>query len=165
MEQQNNEKLSDKAFARLVLTSILGILVCIICLCSTTYAWFTGSVQVDSNTLKAADACLLSVSVYKDGAEGSLATVDTVNAATLECEEGTYTVTLTLPKESASGYLVLTVDGQEYYSDYLQRNDNTDQTLTFTLNVKAAKTVTFTARWGIYSGDCHVKNGETLTIG
>ena len=69
MEQQNNKKLSDKAFARLALTSILGILICIICLCSTTYAWFTGSVQVDSNTLKAADACLLSVSVYKDGAE------------------------------------------------------------------------------------------------
>ena len=69
MKKQNNEKLSDKAFARLALTSILGILVCIICLCSTTYAWFTGSVQVDSNTLKAADACLLSVSVYKDGAE------------------------------------------------------------------------------------------------
>ena len=69
MKKQNNEKLSDTAFARLAITSILGILVCIICLCSTTYAWFTGSVQVDSNTLKAADACLLSVSVYKDGAE------------------------------------------------------------------------------------------------
>ena len=86
MKKQNNEKLSDKAFARLVLTSILGILVCIICLCSTTYAWFTGSVQVDSNTFKAADACLLSVSVYKDGADGSLATLDTVNAAMIECE-------------------------------------------------------------------------------
>ena len=161
MEQQNNEKLSDKAFARIALTSILGILVCIICLCSTTYAWFTGSVQVDNNTFKAADACLLSVSVYKDGTEKAI--IDTENATTLECE-GTYTVTLTLPKESASGYLVLTVDGQEYYSDYLQRNEN-DQTMTFTLNVNAAKTVNFTARWGIYSGDCHVKNGETLTIG
>ena len=164
MKKQNNEKLSDKAFARLVLTSILGILVCIICLCSTTYAWFTGSVQVNNNTLKAADACLISVSVYKDGAEGALATVNTENSATLECE-GTYTVTLTLSKESASGYLIITANGQDYYSDYLQRNDNTDQTLTFTLNVKAAKTVTFTARWGIYSGECHVKNGETLTIG
>ncbi len=164
MEQQNNEKLSDKAFARLALTSILSILVCIICLCSTTYAWFTGSVQVGGNKVKAADACLLSVSVYKDGAEEALATVNTENAVTLECE-GTYTVMLALPKESSSGYLVLTVGGQEYYSDYLQRNDNTDQTLTFTLNVKAAKTVTFTARWGIYSGECHVKNGEILTIG
>ena len=162
MEKQNNEKLSDKAFARLALTSILGILVCIICLCSTTYAWFTGSVQVDSNTLKAADECLLSVSVYKDGAEEAI--IDTDHSATLECE-GAYTVTLTLPKESASGYLVVTVGGQKYYSDYLQRNDNTDGALTFTLNVKTAKSVTFTARWGIYSGECHVENGETLTIG
>ena len=164
MEQQNNRKLSDKAFARLALTSILGILVCIICLCSTTYAWFMGSVQVDGGNFKAADECLLSVSVYKDGTEGSLATVNTENPVTLECE-GTYTVTLTLPKESASGYLVLTVDSQEYYSDYLQGNNENDQTLTFTMNVATAKSVTFTARWGIYSGECHVRNGETLTIG
>ena len=72
MEQQNNEKLSDKAFARIALTSILGILVCIICLCSTTYAWFTGSVQVKGNKFKAADTCLISVSVYKDGAEKAI---------------------------------------------------------------------------------------------
>ena len=72
MEKQNNEKLSDKAFARLFLTSILGILVCIICLCSTTYAWFTGSVQVDSNKIQTADACLISVSVYKDGADSNI---------------------------------------------------------------------------------------------
>ena len=126
-------------FVRLALISILGILVCIICLAATTYAWFADNVQGDISRIQTSDASQLSVSVYKDGAEGSLATVDTVNAATLECEEGTYTVTLTLPKESASGYLVLTVDGQEYYSDYLQRNDNTDQTLTFTLNVNATK--------------------------
>ena len=157
----NTKELSDKAFVRLALTTILGILVCIICLCSTTYAWFTSSVQGDNNKIRTADTCLLSVSVYKDGAEEAI--IDTQKPITFECE-GTYTVTLTLPKESASGYLVLTVDGQEYYSDYLQRNDDADGALTFTLNVKAAKTVTFTARWGIYSGDCHVKNGETLTI-
>ena len=162
MEQQNKEKLSDKAFARLTLTSILGILVCIICLSATTYAWFTGSVQVKGGNFKAADACLLSVSVYKDGAEEAI--IDTQTPITFECE-GTYTVTLTLLKESASGYLVLTVDGQEYYSDYLQGNNENDQTLTFTLNVTTAQSVSFTARWGIYSGDCHVKNGETLTIG
>ena len=164
MEKQNNEKLSDKAFARLALTSILGILVCIICLCSTTYAWFTGGVQVDNNTLKAADACLLSVSVYKDGAEEALATVNTENPVTLENMQGKYTVTLTLPKESASGYLIITAGDQNYYSNYLQRNDENDQTLTFTLNVATAQTVTFTARWGIYSGTCHVQNGE-LNIG
>ena len=90
--------------------------------------------------------------------------IDTDHSATLECE-GTYTVTLTLSKESASGYLIITANGQDYYSDYLQRNDENDQTLTFTLNVATVQTVTFTARWGIYSGECSVNNGETLTIG
>ena len=72
MEKQNTEKLSDKAFARLALTSILGILVCIICLCSTTYAWFTGSVPNDNNKIQTADACLLSVSFYKDGTDSNI---------------------------------------------------------------------------------------------
>lgn len=162
MEKQNTEKLSDKAFARLVATSVIGILVCLICLCGTTFAWFTGSISSGNNEIKTAE-CKLTVSVYKDGAEKAI--IDTENAATLECEEGTYAVTLTLPKESASGYLVLTVGGQEYYSDYLQGNNENDGALTFTLNVEAANSVTFTARWGIYSGECHVSNGETLTIG
>ena len=48
--------------------------------------------------------------------------MNTENSATLECE-GMYTVTLTLPKESTSGDLIITADGQDYYSDYLQRND------------------------------------------
>ncbi len=164
MKQQNTEKLSDRVFARLALTSILGILVCIICLSATTYAWFADNVQGAPIGIQTSDASQLSVSVYKDGTEGSLATVNTESPVTLECE-GTYTVTLTLPKESSSGYLVLTVGGQEYYSGYLQGNNDNDQTLTFTLNVATAKSVTFTARWGIYSGDCHVENGEALTIG
>ena len=163
MEQQNTEKLSDKAFARMLLTSVLCVVLCLVCLCSTTYAWFSDSVQGNNNQIQAANACLLSVSVYKEGAEEAVATVDTQNAVKLECE-GTYTVTITLPKESASGYLVLTVGGQEYYSDYLQRNDNTDQTLTFTLNVATVQHVTFTARWGIYSGKIHVSDKGSLPI-
>lgn len=161
MEQQNNEKLSDRAFSHLALTSVLGILVCIICLSATTYAWFTSSVQGDNNKIQTADTCLLSVSVYKDGA--NKAVIDTHNPITLECE-GTYTVTLTLPKGSASGYLVITVGTQEYYSDYLQRNDNTDGTLTFTLNVQTAQSITFTACWGICSRDCNVPDNKTLNI-
>lgn len=161
MEQQNTKKLSDKAFARLALTSILGILVCIVCLSTTTYAWFTGSVPSENNKIQTADACLISATVYKGGAEE--ATIDTQNPITLQCE-GTYTVTLTLPRESASGYLVLSVDGADYYTDYLQRNDSADQSLTFTLNVPRAKSITFTARWGIFSGECHVDNGGSLTI-
>ena len=161
MEQQNTKALSDKAFARLALTSILGILVCIVSLCSTTYAWFTHGVQSSSNRIQAAEECLLSVSVVKDDAEEVV--IDTQSPITLVCE-GEYTVTLTLPKESASGYVVISVDGSEYYSDYLLRSEESDQTLTFTILVGNEKSVSFTARWGIHSHISDVVQGEQLVI-
>ena len=161
MKKQNNDALTDKAFARLVLTSILGVLACIVCLCSTTYAWFTGSVQGTNNKIQTANSCLLTVTAHQGGAEK--ASVDTQSTLTLECQ-GEYTVTLTLPKESASGYLILTVGGVDYYTDYLQRNNEVDQTLTFTLNVLSTQNVTFKARWGIFSAPCHVENNGTLEI-
>lgn len=162
MGQQNTKKLSDRSFVRLALTLIIGVLFCIICLSATTYAWFAVSIKGDNNKIQTSDVCLISVSIYKDGTEE--ATVDTQNPITIQCE-GTYVVSLTLPKESASGYLVLTVGEDKYYSDYIQRNENNDQTLTFTLNVKTSTSVTFTARWGIYSNETGIKNDETLTIG
>lgn len=161
MEQQNTKALSDKAFARLALTSILGILVCIVSLCSTTYAWFTHGVQSSSNRIQAAEECLLSVSVVKDDTEEVV--IDTQSPITLACE-GAYTVTLTLPSGSASGYVVISVGDKDYYSDYLLRSADSDQTLTFTLNVPVEQTLTFTARWGIHSRECDVENLEELII-
>lgn len=101
MEQQNTEKLSDKAFARLILTSVFGVLLCLVLLCSTTYAWFTADVPSNNNEIKSATHCDLSVSVYKDGV--ALENI----ASGVSLKAGNYTVTLTLPKDSASGYYAL----------------------------------------------------------
>ena len=67
IEQQNKkpDKLTDKAFLRLAVTSILAILVCIVCLCSTTFAWFKDSAPSAANSIKTADECDLSVQVSK----------------------------------------------------------------------------------------------------
>lgn len=162
MEQQNKEKISDKAFARLILTSVLGILVCIVCLSASTYAWFTDGEIGASNKIQSASECLFSALVYTNDTDELVATVDTQNPITLKIK-GDYTVTLTLPSGSASGYLVVRVGSQEYYSDYLQRNDSTNQTLTFTLKADTETSVTLFARWGIYSDESDVQNG-TLHI-
>ena len=163
MDEQNTKKLTDKVFMRLVLTSILSVLLCVVCLSAATYAWFTVTTYGMNNTIHAADGCDLTATVDKDATQ--IIVVDTDEAVKIDDAEGVYTVTLELPRGSASGYLVITVDGEDYYSDYLRRDDVADQTITFTLNVQSVKDVTFTARWGIYSCDCDVKNGETLNIG
>ena len=159
MEKQNRDKLTEKMFARLMLTSILSILLCAVCLCTTTYAWFSESVSGDHNVIKAGN-CLLTVSVCKDGQEVISTSVDDTNGKALELAEGEYIVTLTLPKESASGYLMFTAGGRNYYSDCLKGNNANDQTLTFTLKVIVPQTVLVTARWGMYSGECDINNNE-----
>lgn len=162
MEEQNKttEKLTDKAFSRLVLMSVLAILICIVCLCSTTYAWFTDNVPSNGNQIKSAESCDLSVTVTHSGIE----LTEIENGVELVADE-VYTVTLTLPSGSASGYCLIEADGNVYYSEYIARHtDETAQTVSFTVKVKETQTVTFTKRWGIYSDDCNVVNGGELLI-
>jgi len=166
---KKNDKLTDKAFVRLVATSILGILVCIICRCSTTGAWFGDTIPNTGNEIKTADACHLSVTVTGGTLTASLdgeitATVGSAVAVELKSDTE-YTVTLTLPKDSASGYCLIEAFGKQLYTDYILRHESeTPVSITFTLKVSNDTSVTFTPRWGIYSGDVNVKNGETLNI-
>ena len=91
------------------------------------------------------------------------------NPATVTLQSGaTYTVTLSLPKDSSSGYLVFSVgDDEKYYSDFLEHHDSEEaKTLTFTITVNSSEPieVTFTPRWGIYAGDPTVTDGGSFTF-
>lgn len=160
MKKQNinkNDKLTDKAFSRLVLTSIMGILVCMICLCSTTFAWFTDSAPSEGNEIKMSDECGLTVTVMQDGTP-----LDNIESG-VELDSGVeYTVTLYLPSDTSSGYCLISAGGNTYYTDYILRNSQ-PQTVTFKLKVETTQTVVFTPRWGIYNTyDSSVSNGELL---
>lgn len=61
-----NEKITDKAFSSVLITSILGILVCIVCLCSTTFAWFSDNITSQQNLMLASGEGAISLTVEKD---------------------------------------------------------------------------------------------------
>ena len=98
-QNENTERLTDKAFLRLVLSSIFGLLMCLFCLCSTTWAWFSDNAPSRHNEIKTAEKCLVSVSVSKEETIGT-ANINTPFEKNLA--SGEYTVTMTLPKDSAS---------------------------------------------------------------
>ena len=158
MEQQNKEKvtINDKAFTRLMITSLIGFLVCVACLCSTTWAWFSDNAPSHGNEIKMADKFLLTVSVAGEGEP--LEGIENGVALSAGVE---YTVTLTLPAESASGYCILTAGGTQYYTDYLTAHESaTPKVTSFTLKVNSDQTVVFTKHWGIYHlQECAVRNG------
>lgn len=59
-----NEKITEKAFTQCLTISVLAILLCVVSLCSATYAWFNGGVSSDQNTLVAGTFQIDSLSVY-----------------------------------------------------------------------------------------------------
>ena len=157
MKQSNNQKkLTDKAFSRLLLTSAIGFFICIACLCSTTWAWFTGSVVGADNEIKMAGSCLLTITVECDGEQ----LADIESGVLLEAG-AVYTVTLSLPANSGSGYCLIATDERSYYSDYIKRHEGGTETISFRLTVEETQTVSFVTRWGIYSGECDVVTDES----
>jgi hypothetical protein len=81
----------------------------------------------------------------------------------------TYKITLSLPGSTSSGYCLITTEGGEtYFTDYVLRHeDATPHTDSFLLTVGEAQTVSFEARWGIFTHDSSVveiDGVKTITI-
>ena len=157
-----NEKLTEQAFSSGIITSVLSIVLCIAALCSTSWAWFTGSTESGNNEITTAQSFTLEL-ILEDGTSQR---VDIVNDKATLVAGQTYTVTISLPKDSASGYLVMTdKKGTSYRSEYIMRHENdTAETVTFYLTVDENQDVSFIKHWGIYTDAPSVENGETLEI-
>lgn len=132
-----DEKLTEKAFIQSVVISVVGILLCIVALCSATFCWFTGGTENNSNTL-VSGSFDVTITVTKGNALGDAnggqgtataqaetgaaggtqaeqieVTADPAQAGVFVCnlpEAGTYTVTLTLKEGSTvKGHCLVTV--------------------------------------------------------
>ena len=160
MDNQNNKfKLADKAFSRLLITSLSAIFACIICLCSTTYAWFTQTLPSKNNTIQVAEDCLLEVTV-EDENGAVLANIE----EGVELQAGIkYTVTLTLPKDTGSGYCLISDGENTYYTDYILRHtDDEIHMVSFWVMVEETKEIKFTPRWGIYNRESDVVDDSLI---
>ena len=87
-----NEKITEKAFTQCLTISVLAILLCVVSLCSATYAWFNGGVSSDQNTLVAGTFQIQSLSVRPLDDSG---TVTGEELATFDAAEPSWTCTIT----------------------------------------------------------------------
>lgn len=162
-QQNNANKLTDKAFSRLMMTSVLGILLCITCLCSATWAWFNADVSADQNTLQSGRFGL-EVSIL-DPSSASVAVVSRSNGSSV-CtlgDAGLYTVTLKMTEDTtvSKGFCAIETDGERYRTASILVGETNPFTFTFEAK-KANMTLIFAPAWGI-PAEFDVEAGQTLS--
>jgi hypothetical protein len=171
-----DEKISDKAFVQSVVISVIGILLCIVALCSATFCWFTDGTQSNSNTLTSGRFDL-QIEVIKqtpltdasaqegtEGADGATTTPETIEineqsgVFTCVLPKGTYTVRLSLTEDSnVKGHCLVWVgDGEAMHTDAVidEQNANYEgnaytNPFVFTITVTETTEVRFEPRWGV----------------
>ena len=148
------EKRSD-GLMHILAPSMLAICICAICLCGASWAWFTaststGTTQIQSSSYK------LSYQVVEDTAATELAEAGTAYTLTSDTTVITLNATGTA---GATGYCSITVGSETYYTEQIF----VDGTFTFTVNAAAGTEITLTPKWGTYSHDATLYNGDVIT--
>lgn len=145
-----------KDFPRLLVPSVLGLLICVVCLSGATLAWCSVNVQIRPQSLTAANFDI-SVSVQTKGG----AVVPEGENGVYSLSSGTeYKITLTVGGTASltSGYCIMQTGDAKYHTVPLRAGDS----LSFTLIPAEDAAYLFTPVWGSYSGTAEISAGTTI---
>ena len=156
--------LAAKALSRLVLVSMLGMLILVLCLCSTTWAWFSADVSNGSNTLGSGKFALRFTVRDQDGAEVTILPAADGSSSCVLSKVGVYTVTLQITEDTtvSKGYCMITTNECSYKTATVKQEMGT---FSFSLETRENDlTVLLTPAWGT-PAEADVQPGATLFIG
>lgn len=143
-----HSKPTDENILRLLMPSVVGIALCMVCLAGSTWAWFSSSVQTAPQTIEAANFDI------------AVTVNDELVPSPVTLEAGQiYKVTLTATGNAPSGgYCEVESGAVSLYTETILPNE----LLAFTLIPDSNAAYTFTAVWGKYSGKADITNGCTI---
>ena len=177
--QCKDEKITEKAFSQSLLISVVSILLCLVALCSMTYAWFTGSTSSGNNTLVSGS---FDVTIVVSRVEDGVATAstgalepesNTEGKYTYKFQPGTYEITLKLTDTSTvKGHCVVTINGGEEQHTAAIIGTNTanveNKELTdpfkFKITITKETTVVLEPRWGVVV-NADIDYNEEIKVG
>lgn len=150
------EALTEKAFKQSIAVSVFCIVLCMVALCSVTWAWFSAEITSGTSNIKPA-YCDVDASVTGEGTE--LISID--GKYTLE-KNKPYEIHITAEGTASSAYCILKIGGQEYYTAQIPiPNDNSPNQISFTLQFDADTTeLEIITRWGTSSKSASERSFE-----
>lgn len=151
---KKREPRQDGGLYRLLSPSIICICICAVCLCGSSFAWFTASASVGTTAIQSPS--------YKLSCQINDETVALAEAGTdYTLTDGTGAITLTATGTSnATGYCSVQIGGSK--TVYRTEQVSVGSTFTFTVNAASGTSVTLTPHWGSYSGSANLSNNGTI---
>lgn len=138
-------KPTDENIMGLLLPSLVGIVICMICLTGMTWAWFSASITIPAQQIQAANY-EVTVSVMNDRVE-------------IPAENGKYTlqngenaVQLTAVGNASNGYCKILINDTPYYTPQFPNPADSATEFSFTIRVSEAAEMTIVPIWGTYTG-------------
>lgn len=117
---RKNERNANDNIRRIITPSILGIMICMVCLAGTTWAWFTAT-----ENAAIAESRVAKLEVTTTIAEIGEKTIEGNDVATYSIDsDKEYKVTLTAGGTAKGGYCAVSVDGETYYTAYMAKGDD-----------------------------------------
>lgn len=139
--------------------SIIGIIICMVCLAGMTWAWFTASVTTPPQTITAAN---YDVTVSVDNED------ITAENGQYTLSGGEHTVTLKAAGNASTGYCKIIFDDNTdspYYTPQFPnpKEQNPGTEFTFTVKVSEVTKMAVIPTWGTYTGT-EVLDGTLLDL-
>ncbi len=147
-KREHPQEKKPASLTALLMPSLLGVAICLVCLCSLTWAWFTATQNSGVQPIQSATATV--TASLNDTALGELPIEEGMT--------GTGTLTLHMDGSAQYAYVLIKVGGTEYRTGYLSATKD----YTITVNESGA---TLTLCWGKQddqSGTAMVENGGSI---
>lgn len=171
----NNDKKIKRTdgLIHMLAPSVVSIVVCVVCLCNTSWAWFTATTTSKVMKVQAAVYTVEVTAEDENGDEVGVTAIDEVGVTAKDENDSTvdvllsedrriseYTITLKSNKSYAltikakgtanNGYCVVSLGGQAYYTPQMGK----DASFTFIVNAYEEVEMTIKPQWGT----CEVKD-------
>ena len=144
----------NNGIVKMLVPSLLGTVVCMICLMGTTWAWFADNVTTSIQSIKAAD---YSITVDIPGGEKL---EDGSYRLSQKTEREGYQVTVKANGSASTGYF--RVSGPESFLPLYSTQLAPGEVITYTFYPSITGVYDFESVWGTYSGGSILQNNDII---
>ncbi len=135
----------------LLVPSVLGIVICAVCLAGGTFAWFTASQSTGTQQIQAAHYTV-DIAVDKETFENGS-----------ELAEGNHTLSLTATGTASTGYCEIILGSETKTTVQFPKGAKVGEELTVTLVLHQAATLTVVPQWGTSTVEENLRLGNNAT--